>query len=279
VFRRSGTIPSPDTRALARARMRTGVVRAGLVVLACALVAAAVFSARGLEPRSNELVPGGRSGVIVLDVSLSIVDRDYARVRALLERMIEADNPMGLVLFSDVAYELTPPRTPAKELKPILRFFTLDDGRLPPNPWTPTFSAGTQISLGLELASDMLERDRVSPASILLISDLNTAPSDLTALRNALDRLRQSDVTVRVVPLSASSDGLALFGGLLGEDAFVDPVEPRSDEPRVVEISLSGETPYALLVVSALVFVALALYERFAGRLALPAGTDWRREA
>jgi von Willebrand factor type A domain len=277
VFRRSGVIPSPDARALGRARRRSGLVRAGLVVLACALAAAAVYFARGLEPRSNELVPGGRSGVVVLDVSLSIVDRDYANVRALLERLIEADNPMGLVLFSDIAYELTPPRTPARELQPILRFFTLEDGRLPPNPWSPTFSAGTQISLGLELASDMLDRDRVSPASILLISDLNTAPSDLTALRHALNRLRQSDVAVRVVPLSASSDGLALFGGLLGEDAFVDAVEPSAGEPRIVDVSLGGEAPYALLIASALVFVALAAYERYAGRLALPGGAGWRK--
>jgi von Willebrand factor type A domain len=277
VFWRSGTIPSPDARALGRARLRTGIVRTGLVALACGLAAAAVFFARGLEPRSNELVPGGRSGVVVLDVSLSIVDRDYANVRALLERLIESDNPMGLVLFSDVAYELTPPRTPAKELQSILRFFTLHDGRLPPNPWSPTFSAGTQISLGLDLASDMLERDRVSPASILLISDLNTAPSDLTALRHALNRLRQADVAVRVVPLSASSDGLALFGGLLGADAFVDPVEPSAGEPRIVDVSLGGETPYALLIASALVFIALAAYERYAGRLALPGGAGWRK--
>jgi hypothetical protein len=277
VFLRSRAIPSPDARALRRARVRTGIVRTVLVGAACGLVAAAFVFARDLEPRSNELVPGGRSGVVVLDVSLSIVTRDYARARGVLERLVESDNPMGLVVFSDIAYELLPPRTPAKELKPIMRFFTLDGEQLPPNPWTPSFQAGTRISDGLLLAEEMLRRDRVSPASILLISDLETAPTDLATLGKTLTRLRRSPITVRVVPLSPTSDGVTFFTGLLGENAFVSPVEPNAGEPRAIEISLRGETPLALLFASALVLVALALYEGFAGRLALPAGAGWRQ--
>ena len=277
MFLRSRTIPSADARALRRARIRTGVVRVVLVGLACALAGATVVFARDLEPRSNEFVPGGRSGVVVLDVSLSIVTKDYARARGVLERIVESDNPMGLVVFSDVAYELYPPRTPAKELKPILRYFTPDGDRLPPNPWTPSFQAGTRISGGLELAEEMLRRDRVSPASILLISDLETAPTDLGTLGKQLTRLRRSPIAVRVVPLSPTSDGLTFFGGLLGEQAFVNPVEPNAGEPRAIEVSLRGEMPIWLLLASALVLLALAAHEGFAGRLALPAGAGWRR--
>jgi von Willebrand factor type A domain len=274
---RSRTIPSADAGVLRRAWLRTGLVQGLLVALACGLLAAAFLSARSLEPRSSELTPGGRSGVVVIDVSLSIVSRDYAQVREVIQRLIRADNPMGLVIFSDAAYELLPPRTPAKELRPLLRFFTLAGGQLPQNPWTPSFQAGTRISTALALAQDMLVRDGVSPASILLISDLESAPTDLTDLGKVLSRIQSSSTTMRVVPLSASSDGIAFFGGILGSDAFVDPVEPNAGETRTLEISLRGETPLWLLLTSGLVLLVLAAHERFAGRLALPAGAGWRR--
>jgi hypothetical protein len=275
--RRRHDVPSPDATAFRRERIRTTAVRAALVLLALGLGAAAFLSARGLEPRSNELVPGGRSAVIVLDVSLSIVAEDYGRVRGVLERLIESDNPSGLVVFSDVSYEMLPPRTPARELRPLLRFFTNTGDGPPPNPWTPAFQAGTRISEALELARDMLRRDRVSPASIILISDLETAPTDLPILGRVLGDLRRSPITVRVVPLSSSSDGLSFFRGFLGGDAFVDPVEPDAGPPRRLEVSLRGELPLALLVASGLVLLLLAAHEVFAGALAVDTRPAWRR--
>jgi hypothetical protein len=275
--RRSRTVPTPDARALRRARIRTGAVRAALVVLACTLVGAAYLSSRGLEPRANELVPGGRSGVVVIDLSLSIVEQDYADVAGVLERLIRAGNPTGLVVFSDVAYELLPPRTPAKELKPLLRFLTPRDGKLPQNPWTPNFQAGTRISEALELAQAMLRRDRVSPASILLVSDLETAPTDYTPLGRTLRSLVDADVTVRVAALSPSSDALSFVGEILGPDALVDVVTPSGGEAAPLDVSLRGETPTILLLASVLALLVLALHEVLAGRLALPAGAGWRK--
>lgn len=277
ILRTRHEIPTPDARAFGRARRRTAATRAVLVVLALALAVAGVASARDLEPRSNELVPGGRSGVVVLDLSLSIVQQDYAKVRAVLERLIRSDNPMGVVIFSDVSYELLPPRTPAKELRPLLRFFTRAGAQAPPNPWTPSFQAGTRISDAMALARQILRRDGVSPASIILISDLETAPTDLSVLGRILGGLRRSPVTVRVVPLSASEGSISFFRGFLGEDAFVDPVESGTGDVRSLEVSLRGELPLALLVSSGLVLLLLALHERFAGRLTLGSGREWRR--
>jgi hypothetical protein len=123
----------------------------------------------------------------------------------------------------------------------------------------------------------MLRRDGVSPASIVLISDLETAPNDLPVLGRILDALRRSPVTVRVVPLSASSDGLTFFRGFLGEEGFVDPVEPTAGEPRTLDVSLRGELPLVLLLTSGLVLLLLAAHERFAGRLAVQAEPPgWR---
>lgn len=251
-------------------------MRAVLVLVACGLLAAAFLSARGLEPRSNELVPGGKSGVVVLDVSLSISNEDFVQARNVLERLIESDNPTGLVVFSDTAYELFPPRSPAKELRPVLRFFTPVAGKLPPNPWI-SIQGGTTISRGVELAHEMIRRDGVSPGSIVLISDLETAPTDFTPLGQALAAIREAGITMRVVQLAASTTGRTFFGGILGEGVFVDPVEPTTAEPRPIDIALRGETPLLLLIVSGLVFLVLAAHERFAGRLALPAGAGWRR--
>jgi von Willebrand factor type A domain len=274
---RTRAIPSPDAGALRRARLRTGVVRVVLVALACGLLAAAFLSARSLEPRSTELTPGGRSGVVVIDLSLSIVSSDYAKVRGILRRLIRADNPMGLVVFSDTAYELLPPRTPAKELRPLLRFFTVRGGQLPPNPWTRGFQAGTRISTALALAQEMLVRDRVSPASIILMSDLESAPTDYTALGRTISRIKRSSTTMRVVPLSASSESRRLFEGLLGAGAFVEAVEPNAGPTQPLDVTLSGESPLWLLLAGGLCLVALAAHERFAGRLLLPAGAGWRR--
>lgn len=275
--RRRRTIPSADAGAFGRARIRTDVVRAVLVLLAASLVGLAYLSTRGLETRSSELSPGGRSGVVVIDLSLSIVNRDYNEVRGILERLIRAGNPTGLVVFSDVAYELLPPRTPAKELKPFLRFFKVDGNKLPPNPWTPDFQAGTKISEALDLAHAMLKRDHVSPGSILLVSDLETAPTDYTTLGRSLRHLAASNVKLRVAALSPSSEALNLFGGILGRQAFVDVVEPSAGDTKPLDITLHGATPFVLIFASALTLLALAAHELLAGRLALPAGAGWRR--
>lgn len=271
IWRRRVTgIPNADTGALHRVARRTRIVRWLLAATACALLTAALAAARGLDPESGKLVPGGRSGVVVLDVSLSIIDRDYRRVRSVLERLVAAGSPVGLVVFSDVSYELLPPRTPASELRPLLRFFTLTGGQLPRNPWGPSFRAGTRISVALKLAESMLRRDRITRGSILLVSDLETAPQDLPDLGRTLEHLRGSSTAVRVVALSPTRDGDLLFRSLLGSDAFVGPLAPSREDARQLDTSLRGEMPVELLLFAALVFLALAANERFAGKLALP---------
>jgi hypothetical protein len=270
-------IPSTDTGALRRAARRTGIVRWLLVATACGLLLAALVSARSLDTERGELLPGGTSGVVVLDVSLSITDREFRNVRTVLERLVRSDGAAGLVVFSDIAYELLPPRTPLRELRPLVRFFVPTGGHLPPNPWADMFQAGTRISAALELAESMLRRDGVTNGSILLVSDLSTAPSDLSDLGKQLDHLSRSPIAVRVVPLAPSSDGVLLVERTLGPDAFTGPLSPTSDEEARLDAPSRGDSPTALLVLGTLVFLALAAHERFAGRLALPAPSRWRK--
>jgi hypothetical protein len=275
--RRPRAIPSVDTRPLRRAAWRARALRTVLVAAALALAAASFAYARGLDEQRNGLVPPGKSTVLVMDVSLSITESDLRRSRRVVEQLIRAGTPTGLVLFSDVSYELLPPGTPAADLRPLLRLLTPEGGRLPHNPWTTGFTAGTRISESLQLALHMLRRDRVRNGSILLVSDLETAPSDFEDLGRVLSRLRRSPYTVRLVPLSPSSDAIHLFESLIGHDAFLKPVEPSTGAVPRVESTLRGRTPIGLLIAGVLLFLVLAAHERFAGRMALPR-QSWRAQ-
>jgi hypothetical protein len=238
------------------------------MVVAVVLLAAAAASASNLETREGGLLPSRATGVVVLDLSLSIADEDYNQVRRVLRRLIAQDAPIGLVVFSDVPYELLPPGTPASEMRPMLRLLVPPDLGPPVNPWTGTFRAGTRISAALELAREILERDGVANGSILLVSDLESAPDDVPRLARVIEELRRGSVDLRVFPLAPSTDARALFAGLLEERAFVAPLDPGDTTP--VPSEARSRVPTALLVLGGLLFAALAAHERFGGRLGLP---------
>ena len=271
-------VDSHDVGVLRGVIRRTGVVRAVLALGALALVLAAAASARDPKTSENALVPPDRIGVVVLDLSLSITDDDYATIRRTLKRLVDEHASIGLVVFSDVPYELLPPGTPAEELTPILRLLVAP--RLGPvqNPWTQTFRAGTRISVALQLARSILERDKVDAGSILLVSDLETAPDDVPALTRTIVELGRSDISLRVVPLAPSSDALSLFQGLLRKDAIAG-FTSRAPGASAQEGSTGVGTPILFLVLGAFVFVLLAAHERFAGRIALPRVARAEQEA
>ena len=157
--RRFEAIPALGTRALRdpRGGGRAPCARASSS-LRCGLVAAAFLSARDLEARSNEFVPGGRSDVLVVDLSKSILDR-IARVGG--SEPVIRRNPIGLVVFSDVAYEVMPPRTSATGSAP--------PPLLPPETTSAPGTRGTRPSGrnedlgGVEARARMLERDKSRP--------------------------------------------------------------------------------------------------------------------
>jgi hypothetical protein len=271
-WRKRPAVDSHDARALRVVSLRTRLLHVGLVVAAVALLVLATASARGLDPGKPGLLPEG-SGVLVIDLSLSIGEEDYKVIRRTVRRLIDDDRSMGLVIFSDLAYELLPPGTPASELRPLLRYLvprraTRVDAGLPVNPWSESFSAGTRISSALELARDMLFRDKVKNGFILLLSDLVTAPEDVPQLARTLDELRRQSLTIRVVALSPLKAGRTVFEELLGEGALIEPSELRN--PQRVLTKTREELPTEFLVLGALLLAMVAAHERFAGRLGLP---------
>jgi hypothetical protein len=269
-FRRTAAaVDSHDVAGLRGVIRRTGVIRLVLAGAALALVLAAAASARDPKTSEQTLVPPDRIGVVVLDLSLSITDDDYATIRHTLRRLVAENASIGLAVFSDAPYELLPPGTPAKELAPILRLLVPPHLGPVRNPWTQTFRAGTRISVALDLAKSMLERDQVDNGSILLVSDLETAPDDVPALARSIDGIERSGIKLRVVPLAPSSDAVRLFSGLLEKDAVA--ALTHTTQTANPDSSATGvETPVLFLVLGALALLALAAHERFAGRIALP---------
>ena len=267
--RRRAAIDTHDVSAFRGIVLRTRLIRLVLAAAAVAALLATVASARSLDVQRRTIVPSGSTGVIVVDVSLSIAN-NYGDVRRSLRNVVRGDAPVGLVVFSDIPYELLPPGTPASELVPFLRVLTPPKRGDPPTPWTQSFRGGTRISEALELAGRMLERVHVENGSIVLISDLQTAPDDVTALARTIDALKSRGVSVRVVPIGALSDGRLLFRRLLGEDAFSEPTSSLENKPVPLRSADSAGLPAGLVMLAALFLLLLAAHERYASKLALP---------
>jgi hypothetical protein len=118
---RRGAIPSTQLPALRRAARRTTLLRLALGLVLVAALGAAVAVARGHDVRHAPLLPSGTTGIVVLDLSASIDNRAYRRVGHTMRTRAAANEPAGLVVVSDVAYELLPPGSPARELESLLR--------------------------------------------------------------------------------------------------------------------------------------------------------------
>jgi hypothetical protein len=269
---RQTTVYSQDAQTLWGVSLRTRFLRALLAAGAVTLLVLATASARGLNAGPARLLSGS-AGILVVDLSASIGEEDYEGIRRTVRRLIEEDASVGLVVFSDVGYELLPPGTPASELRPLLRLLvprreTLNDAGLPINPWSQTFRAGTRISSALGLARDILVRDHVKNGFILLVSDLVTAPEDIPQLSRTLHELRRQSIPIRVVALSPLKDGRTVFEGLLGKSALIEPSQLQRPQP--VWTKSRVDIPTGFLVLAGLLLAVLAAHERFAGRLGLP---------
>jgi hypothetical protein len=268
--RQPSAVPLSDLPSLRAAARRTLLVRIAIAVGLVCLLGAAVVTAGDTRGTRSDIVPAETTSVLVVDLSKSIIDTEFRRIGATLRSLIETDTPTGLVVFSDISYELLPPGSPASALIPVLRYFTPVRGSFPVNPWQATFRAGTQISTALELAHDMLLRRQVTNGSIVLISDLETAPSDFVMLTRALTRFRAQGVKVRVVPLQTTERGRNLFRSLIGPSYLLREPDVAQATPDRIRRSVTENLPLGLLGIAALMLLGLAANERWCARLALP---------
>lgn len=274
--RRVTAIPVADVESLRPMWIRTTLVRLALACLLILVLALAFVSARTLEPAKASFLPQGTSAVVVLDVSLSVTDPVFRRIHNALKMMSEGGRGVGLVVFSDVAYEMLPPGSPPEELKPMLRYFkarSVQDPDLlayPLSPWSAGFSAGTKISAGLETADDILEREKIEKGSIVLVSDLDTASSDEPVLSQVVANIESKGIELRVVPLFAFDQDLTFFRRIVGEENLITPPQLAAQNRRKAESTLFGANPSMLSLLGGLVLFLLAVNEWWGARVEVP---------
>jgi hypothetical protein len=271
-------IPLADSALLAGAVRRTTLIRIGLLTALVVLAAFAVWRAARLETRTVAFLPERATTIVVLDQSRSVYLADYKAIASILTRVVQGDPSVGLVAFSDTAYEMLPPGSHGSDLKALLRFYrptgvgsNVDPStNFPASPWDNTFSGGTKISAGLQLAREMVDRDHLKRATILLVSDLETAGEDRPAFAENLIRIRNDPrLTLRIAPLYAIPEERAFVARFVPRDAFVKPAQITGHGPAEPRRRLLAHTPWALIVAGALLILALGANELLCGRLEL----------
>ena len=280
-FPRPG-LPTSAVRELGGATRRTAVLRLGFAVVAAGLLAVAVLASGTLGARPTSYFASGGGGIVVLDLSTSVDPRKGQRMQRVLRSLSQSSTRLGLVVFSDVAYEMFPPGTKGSELEALIPFFeppTFDPRRQNPqaprsfglaSPWNATFRGGTRISFGLEVARRVIERDGTRP-TVMLVSDLDDSALDTEALTQELIRYETAGLDLRIVPLFAPPEDRELFVRLVGEEAFVQNDELLRNSRIEERQSLVGTFPLVLALATACLLLLLAANEHVFARVA------WRR--
>jgi hypothetical protein len=268
---RRGATRLGDIGRLTVPAQRTTAVRVGLALALAATLAGAILISRTAGSGRADVLPvGSKTGVIVLDLSASVSGPPFERIGAVVRGLVRANQAMGLVMFSDVGYELLPPNSPPSSLEQFLRFFAPKDVHngapvFGQSPWSQ-FSGGTRISTGLAAGLAALHRAHVTDGSLVLLSDLNDSEDDRDALVSEGQLLNKEHVPVRILPINASPQNVEIFTHLFGSGSFVGTQAFTKASKQHVE-PIVASSPWALLVVG-LVFVGLlAANERLNSRL------------
>jgi hypothetical protein len=202
--RTAAVLPLADARSLHGASRRSSVLWLALVAtlaVLLALSAALAWSGTGSRP----LLSPGSDAVVVVDVSSSTRSASNSIARILRGLTNDPRRRLGLVVFSNAAYEALPLSTPVEGLKGWLERFAAKTPRL--HPWA-TFSSGTAISTGLVLARRLLLRAHVVKPHVVLVSDLDDAPSDVPMLQTVVAQYQRQAIDLRVVRVKRHSGSL-----------------------------------------------------------------------
>jgi hypothetical protein len=270
-LRRERAVPLADLPGLHFALQRTTLVRLLLAAALAGTFALLFATARSAGAGRAAVFPEGvHTGVVALDMSASISGPTYTRVATTLRGIANANQSVGLVMFSDTAYELLPPNSPPGALVQFIPYFipVRYYGSTPvfsQSPWD-TFMGGTRVATGLEMARLALERAGLRHGAILLVSDLDDSNSDQGLLDQEALKLREQHIPVRIVPLFAAEHDLNLFKALFGESSMVDPrVFTHTATRRAA--SVAAAQPWTLLLLGGALVLLLAGNERWNGRL------------
>lgn len=203
--RPASALPLADAGALTRSTRRPAVLQ-GLLVASVVVVLLVLVAQARARPGERPLLQSGADAVVVVDLSSSTRSASRAIAHALGGLAADPRRRLGLVLFSNTAYEALPPSTPAAAFAGwVDRFAHAGPGAYP---WS-SFSSGTTISTGLVLARQILRRARVTSPRVILVSDLVDPPSDLQRLETTVAQYQRDRIDLKVVRLLAHSRGPA----------------------------------------------------------------------
>jgi hypothetical protein len=284
--RRAAGLPTSAADELGREHRRTRLVRVLLAACALGLLLAAFLASRDLHALPTSYFASGSGGVVVLDLSTSVDAQKSQRVQRVLRSLAETEGRVGLVVFSDSAYEMLPPDTRSEELRPLLRFFDPGPGgfrgprsrrgtdrsetptrRREESPWSLTFRGGTRISTGLAEARAVIDREGNRELSVLLLSDLDDSGFDTSALIEELVTYERNGIELRVIPLFPAQEDRDLFARIANESIFVERAELLRNTTVRETLTLVGSSPWWLAAVGAALLALLALNERWCTRL------------
>lgn len=272
----STSIPLGDAPLLRRAGARSRAIRLALAAGLVTAAVAAFFAARSTSLRPTPLLPRGSSGIIALDASGSVEGATLDRVYTGLSQLASSDDRFGMVVFSARAYEALPANTPARELKPLARFFrpigrtnpggpaaaALAREIYPANPWQAGFDTGTEISQGLQLAKSIVLAQRTR-REVWLISDLADDERDYGNVARVATSYVNQGITLNVIALNPSKPDKRFFDRLLGPSGTLITVKPS----RQVRLRNGHAFPLWIVVVAGIMAILLAANELWSSPL------------
>ena len=188
-------LPLADAGSFAEAERRSWLLWGSLAAALVAALGLFVVQARAQSSR-QPLLGSGADAVIVLDLSSSTHSASKAISRTLLRLTRDPERHLGLVVFSDSAYEALPPSTPVDGLEGWLQRFADDTPK--DYPWR-SFSSGTTISSGLVLANRLVRRYGGEKPHVVLVSDLVDTPTDLERLQLTVAQYQREGIDLKVV--------------------------------------------------------------------------------
>jgi hypothetical protein len=265
----SRALPLADAGALRGPARRALMWRAAAVGILATLLAALVL-VTGVVHGSSTARPTSAS-VVVLDLSGSIGPDASATIVRTLRAVAKQGGHAGLVLFSDATQEAVPPTAPATTLRGYIRFFAVPKGLgLTRNPWTDSFSAGTQIGRGLAAARLALQRAGIEHGRVILVSDVSDALLDIPLMRRELlAYARDPNIELRLAAVPGNdTSAVSLFRRVLGRKALAVGRPPAS-----ALVSESHGFPTTAVVIVVAIALLLAVYE------ATSAPLSWREPA
>lgn len=283
-MRRTG-LPTSATRELADVHRRTRRTRLAVAAAALTLLAGCLVIARSLDVLPTTYFAESTGGILVLDLSTSVDAVKAQRAERVLRTFAQTEGRVGLVVFSDSAYEMFPPDTRSEELRPLLRFFEGPQRRAAPRfggrrgdreidppreletPWSLSFRGGTRISTGLAEARHVIEREGDRSLSVLLLSDLDNSGFDASYLTEELVTYRRTGIDLRVIPLFPGAEDRDFFEQTAGRNALIRDVELIRNTRVHQRQTLVGAFPWLLAGLAAALLALLALNERWFGRL------------